>query len=238
MPNGGSDCCGTCWFNTANHGQPGHPPAGRSREPAFCEIRGNLPIPHPFYTYCPNHPHHNRDRVRVPIGPVYVADGSVSPRCVWVLSPDTEEVRSGLLDLLRGTEPDTAFPGFLKLKLAAAAAHQLGEFGEPRALPELDRLRTMPVGPDWIRLPASARQALARIIPPEAVAPYRTPTAVSIAEGYAAAGDPTARPVLADALEEAGCSHGPALAYLRTPVPPGRPCWVVDLVRGTEPRTG
>ena len=48
MPNGGSDCCGTCWFNRSLEGQRGS--ANCNREiPSHCEIR-DLDIPDPFYT--------------------------------------------------------------------------------------------------------------------------------------------------------------------------------------------
>jgi hypothetical protein len=39
-------------------------------------------------------------------------------------------------------------------------------------------------------------------------------------------------PILADALEEAGCSSREALAHLRGPGPHVRGCWVVDLLLG------
>ena len=49
MPNGGSDCCGTCWFNRSLEGKRGS--ANFNREiPSRCEIR-DLDIPDPFYTY-------------------------------------------------------------------------------------------------------------------------------------------------------------------------------------------
>ena len=39
MPNGGSDCCGTCWFNRRNQGERGYP-EGRNRGVApYCDIR-------------------------------------------------------------------------------------------------------------------------------------------------------------------------------------------------------
>jgi hypothetical protein len=40
--------------------------------------------------------------------------------------------------------------------------------------------------------------------------------------------------VLADALEEAGCSDGEVLGHLRGPGPHVRGCWVVDLISGRE----
>ena len=60
MPNGGSDCCGTCWFNRSLEGQRGS--ANFNDEiPSHCEIR-DLDIPDPFYTYCANHPCHRPGR--------------------------------------------------------------------------------------------------------------------------------------------------------------------------------
>jgi hypothetical protein len=41
-------------------------------------------------------------------------------------------------------------------------------------------------------------------------------------------------PVLADALEEAGCTDGDLLGHLRGPGPHARGCWVLDLLLGKE----
>ena len=38
-------------------------------------------------------------------------------------------------------------------------------------------------------------------------------------------------PILADALEDAGCHHADLLAHCRGPGPHVRGCWVLDLVR-------
>jgi hypothetical protein len=206
-----------------------------------------MPIANPFWTYCSNHPHHNPNRVRIPVGPVFTVNDDNYGRHVCAPSPDTEEVRSGLLDLIRATtgESSRRYPG--GYSLIEGAIRQLGEFRELRAVPELDSVRGLlaepppddqPFGPDPRRLIALARQALVEIIPPEAVVPYRNATAVAIAEEFAVGGNPTARPVLADALEEAGCPTWLVLGYLRTPVPPGQPCWVCDLTRGAEPPAG
>ena len=114
MPNGGSDCCGTCWFNRSLEGRWGS--ANFNRDiPSHCEVR-DLDIPNPFYTYCANHPYHRPDRDQIPIGPVFV-DRSVMPketaamqkdsgssesqRVRWHDSLDTEEIRQHLLDLVR-----------------------------------------------------------------------------------------------------------------------------------------
>ena len=60
MPNGGSDCCGACWFNARNLRQAGHRQADQPI-PAHCTIR-DLPLANPFYIYCANHPHRCPER--------------------------------------------------------------------------------------------------------------------------------------------------------------------------------
>ena len=44
----------------------------------------------------------------------------------------------------------------------------------------------------------------------------------------------TELPVLADALEEAGCDDGELLKHLRGPGPHARGCWAVDWLAGRE----
>ena len=41
-------------------------------------------------------------------------------------------------------------------------------------------------------------------------------------------------PILADALEEAGCNNADILAHCRQPVPHVRGCWALDLILGKE----
>ena len=61
---------------------------------------------------------------------------------------------------------------------------------------------------------------------------WRTPTVSAIAEGVYADRAFDRRPVLADALEDAGCDQAELLAHLRGPGPHARGCWPVDLVLG------
>ena len=61
MPNGGADCCGTCWFNRKNRGKRDWLQHTENSEPHHCEIR-DVAIDDPFYTYCANHPHRRPDR--------------------------------------------------------------------------------------------------------------------------------------------------------------------------------
>jgi len=171
MPNGGSDCCGTCWFNSANEGEPGYRRAPQV-EPVRWTIR-DLEIDNPFYTYCANHPHHNRDRLDVPIGPVYVADGYPYTRRVFAKSPDTEDVRAGLLDLLAKIEetPPREYPS--PTQLDEEVIKQLMDLREGRAAPALRRIVRFsppaepsgdnPFGPNRMATVALAVEALAAI---------------------------------------------------------------------------
>ena len=137
MPNGGSDCCGTCWFNARNKGEAGYAHS-EDPEPNFCTIR-NLAIENAFWTYCCNHPHRRPDGDPIPIGPVFVnADGQ--GRTQWQPSPDTEEIRQHLLELAREIEeePPEEYPaGIYSDEMVVL---QLGEFRERRAVAELRRI--------------------------------------------------------------------------------------------------
>jgi hypothetical protein len=144
MPNGGSDCCGTCWFNARNKGEAGYGHADDS-EPHHCTIR-QLAIERPFWTYCANHPHRRPVRDPIPIGPVFVAADDDRGRLQWRPSPDTPEIRNHLLTLLSGIEeePETEYP--LGVYLDEVVVWQLGEFGEPRAANGLKRISTFSRG--------------------------------------------------------------------------------------------
>jgi hypothetical protein len=59
---------------------------------------------------------------------------------------------------------------------------------------------------------------------------WRSETAIALASGIYAERAFDRLPILADALEEAGCDHPDVLAHCRGPGPHVRGCWVVDLV--------
>jgi hypothetical protein len=61
---------------------------------------------------------------------------------------------------------------------------------------------------------------------------WLTPTVVALADAIYADRAFDRMPVLADALEEAGCDHSDVLAHCRGDGPHARVCWVVDLVLG------
>ena len=148
MPNGGSDCCGTCWFNRANGGEAGSGNHDHSI-PSHCEIR-NLAIRKPFYTYCANHPYRLQKRVQVPLGPVYVhvdesfeRDGVTNytfGREIWVDAPDTEDTRNQLLQLLEDTgDLSDSYP-FYGENLVQVVVNELERLREPRAIPILEHI--------------------------------------------------------------------------------------------------
>ena len=169
MPNGGSDCCGTCWFNAKNKGEAGYAHADDA-EPDYCTIR-NLPIEGSFYTYCGNHPHRRPDRDPIPIGPVFIDKGN--GRQLWELSPDNEEVRLHLLDLLSKIEQEPAEEYPIGAYSDELVAWQLGEFRESRATADLQRVAAFSPRPRYgqarrtrTTLVTVAREALDKIESP------------------------------------------------------------------------
>jgi hypothetical protein len=63
---------------------------------------------------------------------------------------------------------------------------------------------------------------------------WRTSTAVALAAGMYESRDFGAMPILADALQDAGCDSEDILNHCRGGGPHVRGCWVVDLVLGKE----
>ena len=63
---------------------------------------------------------------------------------------------------------------------------------------------------------------------------WRTDTVLSLARQMYESGDFSAMPILADALQDAGCDNEAILSHCRGDGPHVRGCWVVDLVLGKE----
>jgi hypothetical protein len=62
---------------------------------------------------------------------------------------------------------------------------------------------------------------------------WRTSTVVAVTRGMYESRDFSAMPILADALQDAGCTSDDILDHCRDPKQPHvRGCWVVDLVLG------
>ena len=132
MPNGGSDCCGTCWHNRSLEGKRGGSNFNHDIA-SFCEIR-ELHIDDPFYTYCANHPAHRPNHDSIPIGPVYVG----LERKVWKESPDTEEIRQHLLHIVRSPKEHAYL--FPNISARDRAIQQLLEWRDTRLISALEEL--------------------------------------------------------------------------------------------------
>jgi hypothetical protein len=64
---------------------------------------------------------------------------------------------------------------------------------------------------------------------------WRTETVIALATGIEGERTFDRMPILADALEEAGCDERPMLDHLRGPGPHAVGCWVLDLILDREP---
>ena len=142
MPNGGTDCCGTCFFNSKNDGLTGFGPTSDKKGKSICVIR-KIEIPNPYWTYCPNHNGHNRDKIEVPVGPVttYGQDNSGKATMkVWLDPPDSEIIRETLLTELDKTSISRTafFPS--PTHFEHQVIRHLAFLKEKRALPRLYEL--------------------------------------------------------------------------------------------------
>ena len=146
MPNGGSDCCGTCWFNRANGGEAGSSHHNHDIA-SYCEIR-QLEIEDPFYTYCANHPYKRPDRDPIPIGPVYVGvfdNNAINQhrREIWQPAPDDETVREHLLRIVRDpSQHEHGYP--LSTPTYIRAIEELLRLRETRLITALEELADDP----------------------------------------------------------------------------------------------
>jgi hypothetical protein len=61
---------------------------------------------------------------------------------------------------------------------------------------------------------------------------WLTPTALSLAHGIYTDRAFDRLPILADALQDAGCANPDILSHCRGPGPHVRGCWVADLLSG------
>ena len=63
---------------------------------------------------------------------------------------------------------------------------------------------------------------------------WRTDATIALARHMYESREFSAMPILADALQDAGCDSADILDHCRGPGPHVRGCWVVDLVLGKE----
>jgi len=137
MPNGGSDCCGTCYFNVTNIVKNAKNSHDDNKD--FCVIR-NIPIECSYWTYCANHQHHNPGMIDIPIGPVYICGKDSYNRVVSIKSPDREEIRLKLIELAENIQEQPVEEYSAGVYLDEAIVMQLGEFREKRAINALKRI--------------------------------------------------------------------------------------------------
>ncbi|MBM3980173.1 MAG: hypothetical protein FJ304_07780 [Planctomycetes bacterium] len=84
-------------------------------------------------------------------------------------------------------------------------------------------------------LPAILRDIFGNPFRPVTFAPeWRTDTAIALARTMYEAREFSAMPILADALQDAGCDNDDVLSHCRAPGAHVRGCWVCDLVLGKE----
>ena len=122
-------------------------------------------------------------------------------------------------------KPSQAIRSYRKARFAIAF------FGHPS--PEQSRLQYSAEG--FIQV-ALARDIFGNPFRPVAFSPaWRTDTAVSLARGMYESREFSAMPILADALQDAGCDNDDILNHCRDAKQVHvRGCWVTDLVLGKE----
>jgi hypothetical protein len=146
-------------------------------------------------------------------------------------SEEAEELWSELNNAYR--HPDSNDPQFKMLVAALLTA-----WGDPEEV----ILRLMRSFEEWEgskALPEQVghimRDVVGNPFRPVSFSPeWRTDTAVSLARTMYESRDFSAMPILADALQDAGCDDVTILEHCRGPGPHVRGCWVVDLVLGKE----
>ena len=112
---------------------------------------------------------------------------------------------------------------------AAEACHpaELAEGSEAR------EKRLTPLASSTNQSPSSVRDIFGNPFRPVTFSPtWRTDTAVALARQMYESRDFSAMPILADALQDAGCDNDDILDHCRGDGPHVRGCWVVDLVLG------
>ena len=129
--------------------------------------------------------------------------------------------------------------GSRDLERIDALCAQMG-FDSVRWPREEDAVRLLPEYVDTLKVEQSNQANLLRDIfgnpfRPVAFSPsWRTDTAVAIARQMYESRDFSAMPILADAIQDAGCDSEDMLTHCRGDGPHVRGCWVVDLVLGKE----
>jgi hypothetical protein len=115
-------------------------------------------------------------------------------------------------------------------RIGASGADVFEDFDSDTAVGFVTGYLEGDVTEDTVR--SALREIFGNPFRPVAFAPsWRSESAVALARTAYDTRDFTLLPILADALEEAGCDHADTLAHCRDPkTTHARGCWVVDLV--------
>ena len=117
---------------------------------------------------------------------------------------------------------------------AVAAAYDLTGIQPPYG-PETQELWYSTIRQEQLHQLEFIRDIFGNPFRPVALDPsWRTETAVALAREMYGSRDFSAMPILADALQDAGCDSDDVLDHCRGPGPHVRGCWVVDLVLEKE----
>jgi hypothetical protein len=153
---------------------------------------------------------------------------SMAARAVWYAA------EANALDAAYGAQSLAANALMHEARAAAGGDHL--------TVPESRAFAGRAIGAEWGRHCLLARDIFGNPFRPVAVSPScRTPQVAALAQAAyeqrdlpAGTLDGTRLAVLADALEEAGCTSPDLLGHLRGPGPHVRGCWAVDLLLGKQ----
>jgi hypothetical protein len=140
---------------------------------------------------------------------------------------ETESIQGGRvwLGLVGGSRRWLLFHEFSPCNELVISIHGPQELC-PSVASAFGRLAESGLAPYWATCHSTARVRFERS--------WRTDTVAMLARLMAQSGDFSAMPILADALQDAGCDTPDILDHCRGPVPHVHGCWVVDLVLGKE----
>jgi hypothetical protein len=118
---------------------------------------------------------------------------------------------------------------------SAVQMKRLAERGSSRGSPDYAAIMRQVWDEELARQADLARDIFGNPFRPVAVDPsWLTSTVVSLARGAYAERAFDRMPILADALQDAGCANADILDHCRGPGPHVRGCWALDLILGKE----
>jgi len=172
----------------------------------------------------------SRSRRAVDVAERY-ADGKASQSELDAGYDEAFDVEEELAELV---EPRTGFfEAIGRAANAAAEAAHPNELAEGIAQEALEALEAAGIRGEHQAQAALVRCIMGNPFRPVALDPsWRTSTVVALAEGIYADRAFDRLPILADALQDAGCANEDVLAHCRSAGPHARGCWVVDLILG------